>query len=320
MKDSHDNFWREDAPSGRLSNGSPIATNFGVARVVDHPDRVGEISDALARIQEARGSSEVVLKRQDINEELQDGENLTQREVEALFICFIENGVATVENPSHRYVDYSFQVNIPPALKLLDQQRLAAHAVSELPGTEATTSIDLVATLPDTVSIPQDQAITTTIARVRELLLDADESVRLANPYFDPEQSVTADLGSLPNTGVDTRILTRETDDPNDDLRSTLNSLYTACSPAGRENLEVRDLYEETKHGYQAFATHAKIVVIDESHCYVGSANLTRHSLTSNFEFGVLLSGTVVEDVIQVFDAVFDAASPVTLPLGPVEE
>jgi cardiolipin synthase/putative cardiolipin synthase len=83
-------------------------------------------------------------------------------------------------------------------------------------------------------------------------------------------------------------------------------------SVAEREHLEVRELFHrDVRTGRQAYATHAKMLVVDRQLCYIGSANLTVTSLSSNFELGIVLEGPEVATATAVFDAVFDAATPV---------
>jgi cardiolipin synthase/putative cardiolipin synthase len=151
---------------------------------------------------------------------------------------------------------------------------------------------------------------------LRKLFFDADSVVRIANPYFDPNPSVVGDIASLPNRGVTTKILTRETESASPKLVSALNSVYEQIAPENRHRLRIRDLYEQDDEtGRQAYATHAKVVIADESLCYLGSANLTDMSLSNNFELGVILRGETVKTAVDVFDAAFGFARDVKLPL-----
>jgi cardiolipin synthase/putative cardiolipin synthase len=56
-------------------------------------------------------------------------------------------------------------------------------------------------------------------------------------------------------------------------------------------------------------------VIVDKRVCYVGSANLTDTSLSTNFEFGVVVEGDIVRDAVTVFDEVFEYSYPVDLPI-----
>jgi len=142
-----------------------------------------------------------------------------------------------------------------------------------------------------------------------------DSSVRIANPYFDPSLELVSDLASLPGGCRDT------TTDPRNrrrggDTRTTLNKMWNLIDEEHRDNFEVRDLYRwDESRGSQAFATHAKIVIVDKRVCYVGSANLTDTSLSTNFEFGVVVEGDIVRDAVTVFDEVFEYSYPVDLPI-----
>jgi len=96
-------------------------------------------------------------------------------------------------------------------------------------------------------------------------VFDADSSVRIANPYFDPSPNERVRPCESPRRGVETRLLTRETADEGGDTRTTLNKMWNLIDEEHRDNFEVRDLYRwDESRGSQAFATHAKIVIVDK--------------------------------------------------------
>ncbi|WP_197409824.1 phospholipase D-like domain-containing protein, partial [Haloferax profundi] len=167
--------------------------------------------------------------------------------------------------------------------------------------------VEFVATLPGGFepTSARVRSVPDIASTIRNQVFDADSSVRIANPYFDPSLELVSDLASLPRRGVETHLLTRETADEEGDTRTTLNKMWDLIDEEHRDNFEVRDLYRwDEKQGSQAFATHAKIVIVDERVCYVGSANLTDTSLSTNFEFGVVVEGDIVEGAATVFDEV----------------
>jgi cardiolipin synthase/putative cardiolipin synthase len=148
-------------------------------------------------------------------------------------------------------------------------------------------------------------------AELRSLLLDAEDEVRIAAPYFDADEEIVADIASLPNRGVETRVLTREAR-TNSSTSETIDRIREAVDDDARDSLEIRDLYElDAASGTQAYATHAKAIVADDRLCYLGSANLTTTSLGTNFELGVVLTGSAVGTVANLFDSVFDVSRPV---------
>lgn len=299
----------EDAPA--LSDGTDVVTDFTIAETLPESliRQLRSVLDALAD-----GDETVIVDRERLDGAL-DGHVLTQHETEALFVGLSSNGAAEEVPTGRAYVNYDFRVDVPAARSVLDQQLVAA-TYREGRSRRHSSAVDLVATIPEPVDLSNADTVSYTGGRVRDLVLNANDTVRLANPYFDADRPIVDDLASLPRRGVDTRLLTRETSDPEADLVEALNTLFHGLSERGRSRLEVRDLYEcDTTTGHQQLATHAKLIVIDDAYCYVGSANLTRHSLTRNFEFGLLLSGDEVAAVATIFDDVFEYADPVDLPL-----
>jgi cardiolipin synthase/putative cardiolipin synthase len=282
------------------------------------------IADALSSglIRQARNhlrtlseeANRVRTNRQSLNDALEG--TLGQRQAEALWIGLSAKGAAEEIPAGRSYVEYDFLIDPDAAVSVLDEQLVAARYREQRPSSSGD-EVSLVATIPDSVNLRDADAVSHTAGRVRDLVLSAEETVRLANPYFNAEEAILDDLASLPKRGVKTQILTRETANPDQQLARSLNKIYR-LSEDGRDRLHVRDLYERDEQtGLQRLATHAKIVIIDDAYCYVGSANLTHHSLSNNFEFGLLLRGQSVEQVASVFDDVFEQATPVDLPFLP---
>lgn len=306
---------RKDTTDGEpaaLSDGTSVATDFTIAEVLTQ-SLIRQLRAELTAL--ADGAETVQVDREQLDAAL-DGHALTQQEAEALFVGLSANGAAEEIPTGRAYVEYDFRIDVDAARSVLDQQLVAATYQGKHPGDQQS-AVDLVATIPEPVDLSNGVTVSYTGGRIRDLVLNAEETVRLANPYFDPGQPIVDDLASLPRRGVDTRVLTRETTDPEAGLVEALNTLFDGLSERGRSNLEVRDLYErDSMTGRQRLATHAKLILIDEDYCYVGSANLTRHSMAHNFEFGILLSDGEVSTVATIFDDVFEYAESVDLPLS----
>jgi phosphatidylserine/phosphatidylglycerophosphate/cardiolipin synthase-like enzyme len=298
-----------------LPERGSIVEDFTVAKAFSDPKRV----DALYQVFQKWDPEESVrIGANSIREVWLLSQGLTDRELESVFVCLLENDAAYEVAPGETYVDYTFEVDVGKARMVLKQQLIAANALDDVASEEeaSSPSISPVATVPDPVDIADINTIAYTRGRVRRLLLNATSSVRVANPYFEADRTVLEDLAHLPGQGITTRILTRETDDPSKNLREALNNLYAEVGDDTAEFLEVRDLYEvDGESGHQDTATHAKLIIIDEESCYVGSANFTYHSLHRNFEFGLLLTGSPAKTITEVYDAVFEYADKVHLPL-----
>lgn len=289
-----------------------ICNDFGVVRQFDDPDRVLAIRDALSDIDEVR------VARSSIDRFLEDP--LTTREAASLFACLQKNGAARqASSEGGHFADYEFEIRRDETVRVLTQQ--AAALVWQRSGTEDTeiqSNASLVATLPGGFepSAPNVRNLQSIVDTIRGQIFDADSAVRIANPYFTPSLELISDLASLPRRGIETRILTRETGDAGGDARTALNTMWRQIDDQHRDDLVVRDLYQwDDQRDSQAFATHAKTVIVDDSTCYVGSANLTDTSLATNFEFGVVVDGELVSDAVALFDEIFEYSRPVEFPI-----
>lgn len=287
--------------------------DFAIAQQLP-PEAIAGLRDGFA---ESGKPTQITVNRATLQGFTPPEFSLSPREIEAIFVGLATDAGAEQVSAGSRYADYTFRVSPGSAARTLDRQYVAALAIEEVRerSRESSPNVSLVATLPDRVTLSEGDVVGAISARARDLVLGASDSVRIANPYFDADQRIIDDLASLPQRGVNLRVLTRETEDPNDDLVDALNTLHEGLDREGRSRLEVRDLYEETNWGRHKLATHAKLAIVDETSCYVGSANLTETNLSANFEFGIIVEGTPASRTAAVFDDVFTAADPVELPL-----
>lgn len=253
-----------------MDQAEDICTNFAVARQFDDLNRVVAIREAIFELKQ------VQINRLKIDVHLQTP--LSTRESAALFTCLQKNGAAEqVSSGGGGFADYTFEIQPEITARVLTQQA-AALAAKSTDNVVDDGTVSFVATLPkgfepNSVRVRRLPAIIDTI---RNQIFDANYSIRIANPYFDPSLELVDDLASLPRRGIETRILTRETGDARSDAHTSLNEMWSQIDSERRELLKVRDLYEWDDHREsQSFATHAKIVVVDKAVCHVGSANLT---------------------------------------------
>lgn len=284
--------------------------NLTIATGVSDPSLI----DALAAFFDSCDERTVTLSRQDLAAEL--GRTIPSDIAEPLFTGLVLHGVAEQSQNAARFADYRFSVRTDAAASVLHDQAIAARTLRQQAQPTQQDEVRLVATLPSHVDPPAGIDVISTGPELRQLMFDVDEQLRLATPYIDADQTVVEDLMSLPERGVDCRLLTRELTVGNEQTATAVNRIYSLLTPAARERFAVADLFSRDSSGRQAYATHAKVALADDSLCYIGSANLTTTSLESNFELGVLLTGPVVEDVVALFDRMFDAATVTDLPLG----
>jgi phosphatidylserine/phosphatidylglycerophosphate/cardiolipin synthase-like enzyme len=319
-------------PPHELSDGTPLVTDWTPVRIIESPERLGHIRDALATYgndgtqlppssSPDDGSSDPTVVEIDLyrlNERFEQHTSadrlLSAQEFTTLVTSLIDGDAAVeYDTGASSYARYTFAVDLHLAQSYFDQWIAAAtnKAVDAARQPEPTET-SLVATLPPDADPVARQAVDRTDLQLQTLLNRADDIARIAAPYFDPDERVFEAIVALPERGVETRVLTREVRPPHGDpdTRAAIDRLRQNMSASARDLFEVRDLYEKGPGG-QEEAIHAKAVIVDESRCYLGSANLIQTALTSNFELGVLLEGPAVEDVVKVFDAMFCRAVPV---------
>ena len=296
-----------EGPPPSTAYGDLSGVGFDLARAGVPPTVMAAARDAIAAIEETRP----LLDRHRLRE-LMDGP-LDGHAALHLFSGLVTAGAAEEAQPGRRYEEYTFRMDRDAAVRYLDIQLVAAIAGDALSPEDAG-EVELVVGMPEHISIDYRAGggVRPLDSELRKVLLDADEVVRVANPYFDASGPVIDNLAAIPRHGIDLRILTREVAG-NRTTREAIRRLVADVGAAHLGHLHVRDLYATDRAGHHDHAVHAKTVIADADRCYLGSANLMRTGLEANFELGVLLGGPPVQDVIMAFDAAYAAAEAVDL-------
>ena len=308
----------EDPPT--LSSGDPLPTSWTPVDVLEGATRIRDFRRALRESGEERGKSSAVVTRNKINSWFQENAEsglLTVNEFNAVIAGLEECGVASERDTrGATYADSEFRVDVQSAVSVLDKwQVVARYDETHSGASKERTDAQLVATLPpDTPSWLSNRLDRTNLG-LRHLAVQAQDSVRIAAPYLDPDEKLIEDIASLPDRGVTVHLLTREStgEEVDPGQRKSLERLANQVSPSAWDCFITRDLYSTDSSGRQERAVHAKAIIIDETQAYIGSANFTQTGLSSNFELGVLLNGALVEDCVAVFDEMFDMADPIPL-------
>ena len=123
------------------------------------------------------------------------------------------------------------------------------------------------------------------------MLDNAQESVRLINPYFVPTHKVRKALKRAVDRGVNVEILLSE--------KSDIPLTPDASHYVGN-NLAKRGA---TVYMYQGGFHHTKIMLIDHRFCTVGSSNLDSRSLRCDYEVNtIIFDQNVTRRLDQLFD------------------
>jgi hypothetical protein len=176
-----------------LSDGSPLCQDYTAAAVIQDTVRLQHLRSVF----ELFSQDEIQITRSELNSRLLEGtdatEPLTVPEFNAVMVS-LANTDAAVESKTESggYSQYTFTVNPDNAVRVCDQQLVAAHAMMQVQSVESDSmDVQLVATLPREI----EEEISADVGRLdislRRMLMNASDVVRVANPYFDPKQWIS---------------------------------------------------------------------------------------------------------------------------------
>lgn len=134
------------------------------------------------------------------------------------------------------------------------------------------------------------------------LIISADKTLRIFSPFVDiggiePLQHVIA---VATKRSVATFVGYRSTPV----ATSAVQSLYTAVSASG-DIAYFRIVPIPSERSFP----HLKLLLVDGKRGYIGSANLTRAALTTNYEVGALVEGRDVQVFEKLLDTAFELPS-----------
>ena len=168
----------------------------------------------------------------------------------------------------------------------------------EAPGGRKTA--ELVLSLPAPLRTPiasRAPGLLSTADVFRRMLASARRSIKIFSPYVDPTFTGLAEAAQAPIQVVTTLRETRMRSSPVLERFSTTHPL------------SVRYLHEKQARS-QMFQLHAKMILIDSTAAYVGSANFTDTSLHYNFELGLHVEDPdLLARLHSIFDYIFDVAA-----------
>lgn len=146
----------------------------------------------------------------------------------------------------------------------------------------------LVGTIPRPETTVDSTRFQPLLLELRQLIKSAENRIILISPFFHEQavQKLAAPLESCLSRGVDIDIVMRNlATDSNWNNQSFVRSLYRELDSSDRIRLFE---YLDDESGT---TLHTKLLAVDDSQCYLGSANITHYGLAQNLEFGVIKRG-----------------------------
>lgn len=177
-------------------------------------------------------------------------------------------------------------------------------------------NVELLVTYPNDKKFTKVEGFSLLYPSLKKMIMESKKSIWIINPFFDPfgTLQIVEDLINSAKRGVEIRIVTRGASERgNKRLIQSLEFLFERFRRANLLNaIEIRDYFKRSKETMQQiFAVHSKMMIVDKSVCYLGSANITSTCLYSNLETGVVLRGDESEAFTNLFNALWKASSKV---------
>lgn len=150
--------------------------------------------------------------------------------------------------------------------------------------------------------------------QLQAMLQAAGSEVLMVSPYFVPGATGTSFLAGLVHRGVRVQVLTNSLSATDEDAVHAKYAAYRRRLLAGGVQLyELRALPGGPKrasvHGASSgVSLHAKAVVVDDRHVFIGSLNLDQRSRLLNTEMGIVVDSAPLASAVR--DYFTNAASP----------
>lgn len=135
------------------------------------------------------------------------------------------------------------------------------------------------------------------MARLIQLARNAESELLVVTPFFTRfgVDTFVDHLARATDRGVNVTLLTRDVAGGGDNSGHVSQIFETVVESGKETNLSILEYASD--HG----RLHAKTLITDRKKAYVGSANLTTYSLKNAIEIGLIVEGSVVEDIVEFF-------------------
>lgn len=235
-------------------------------------------------------------------DEIVDATDTLDRTLATAFIEFVQSrGYATLSPDGN-----SVEIDYDACIELLTKTRKARRLLDHVEETSETANAEFVCTLPtnDPSFGPVDpvdfgmQQITT---RLLSLCRDATDEIVLTSPFLEVDGMgwLLPGLEGALERGVDLTLVSRQLrpGQPNHDAVQELFSIASGTPGT----LEVYDYYKSRRDSsHPEYTLHSKLLVVDQSTAYIGSANFTKYGFAENLEVGVVVEATGVASLIDL--------------------
>jgi phosphatidylserine/phosphatidylglycerophosphate/cardiolipin synthase-like enzyme len=186
---------------------------------------------------------------------------------------------------------------------------------------EVGTDADIVCTLPandpafadhDAVDFGMRQIT----SRLLELCGDATDELVITSPFLEADgvDWLLPGLRGALERGVNVTIISRELHPEEPNFEALRSLARNRSSLPG--TLALYDYYAaDSPDAAPTYTLHSKVLVVDDTQAYIGSANFTKYGFSENLEIGAVITGSQVANLSSVLARVTaGSARPVDIP------
>lgn len=176
---------------------------------------------------------------------------------------------------------------------------------------------ELVCTLPENDPEfdglhPVDFGLEQITSRLLDICGQAERRIVIFSPFIETDgiEWIIPGLKSAIQRGVSVDFISKdlEMDSPNSHALSTLKEADSNQTPG---SLRIFDYYERPQDGqtYPVFTLHAKVLLVDRTTAYLGSANFTGNAFSRYLELGTILKGEQIAGLVDLADHVLNESA-----------
>jgi len=230
---------------------------------------------------------------------------------ESVIYILMNNSILIKEKSNKRINSYYFTINDSEyKTYFIEQEKYSLATIQTLPPLSKNLS-ELVITYPNDNKFERVHGLKLLYPSLKRMIKQSKQNIDIINPFFDAEgtEKVLIELISAAQRGVKINIVTREYS-TSKNLTQCINRIIQCFKEKELTSLiSIRNYYVKT--GSTFYSIHSKIIIVDNNKCYIGSANLTSSSMSSNLELGVILENNDVKTVKRIFNNLWSVAEHV---------
>lgn len=242
---------------------------------------------------------------------------LTGERIEAIFLTLTGAGILTRQRRDRRGAAYDqYQIDSDRLCQVLRDAALLKQAYYRFQEeTTPTNQAQLIATLPDNLPLSPDvkRNIPSLVATLHRLITTASQEIIILNPFFEQEgfNRLASALLAAAGRGVVVTIITRQLSDGMAVNHRVMKQLWQQSQEQGVSDLVHFYEYQQVEDGRMLLTSHAKVLLIDKSVTYIGSANLTEYGMNRFLEVGVTFTGREILDLHGLLNTIITSPQSV---------